>query len=180
MSARADGTVPVPRTQRFSTRARVIGIATAIATLALDQANKLWLIFGYHIAAHQPIRLTPFFDVVFLKNPGISYSLLTAHSAFGRWALVAIAAVATACLLIWLWRTRLALTGFSLGLIIGGALGNAADRLAYGYVADFYHFHVGEFSWYVFNLADVAICLGVGLLLLEGLTEKPAPGEGPS
>ena len=65
------------------------------------------------------------------------------------------------------------LTGFGLGLIIGGALGNAADRLAYGYVADFYHFHVGSFSWYVFNLADVAICIGVGLLVLEGLTEKP-------
>ncbi|MEI9915887.1 MAG: signal peptidase II [Methylovirgula sp.] len=70
--------------------------------------------------------------------------------------------MATACLILWLWRTRLMLTGFGLGLIIGGAVGNAADRLAYGYVADFYHFHVGSFSWYVFNLADVAICIGVG------------------
>ena len=81
--------------------------------------------------------------------------------------------MATICLTLWLWRTRLMLTGFALGLIIGGALGNAADRLAYGYVADFYHFHVGAFSWYVFNLADVAICIGVGLLLIEGLGEKP-------
>jgi signal peptidase II len=173
MSAEAERTVPVLKAQRFSVRARAIGIATALATLALDQANKLWLIFGYDIAVHQPIRLTPFFDVVFLKNPGISYSLFTAHSAFGRWALLTIAAVATGCLLVWLWRTRLMLTGFALGLIIGGALGNAADRLFYGYVADFYHFHVGSFSWYVFNLADVGICIGVGLLLFEGLTEKP-------
>jgi signal peptidase II len=176
MSTQADQTVLVTG-QRFSGRVRAIGIATALITVALDQANKLWLIFGYDIAAHQPIRLTPFFDVVFLKNPGISYSLLTAHSAFGRWALLAIAAIATVGLLIWLWRTQLMLTGFALGLIIGGALGNAADRLAYGYVADFYHFHVGSFSWYVFNLADVAICVGVGLLLLEGLTEKPRAGE---
>ncbi|MGP8233385.1 MAG: signal peptidase II [Methylovirgula sp.] len=173
MSAQAERSVPVPKAQNFSPRARAVGLLTALATLVLDQANKLWLIFGYGIAAHQPIRLTPFFDVVFLKNTGISYSLFTAQSDFGRWALLLIAAVATACLMLWLWRTRLVLTGFALGLIIGGALGNAADRLAYGYVADFYHFHVGDFSWYVFNLADVAICIGVGLLLIEGLGEKP-------
>lgn len=172
MSARADDAVPAVKAKISPGRVRAIGLLTAFATLALDQANKLWLIFGYDIAAHQPVRLTPFFDVVFLKNPGISYSLLTTNSAFGRWALLAIALVATACLALWLWRTRLALTGFGLGLIIGGALGNAADRLAYGYVADFYHFHVGSFSWYVFNLADVAICAGVGLLVFEGLTEK--------
>ena len=173
MSAGADSAVPAVKAGTSPGRVRAIGLLTALGILVLDQANKLWLIFGFDIAAHQPVRLTPFFDVVFLKNPGISYSLLTTNSAFGRWALLAIAVVATACLILWLWRTRLALTAFGLGLIIGGALGNAADRLAYGYVADFYHFHVGSFSWYVFNLADVAICIGVGLLVLEGLAEKP-------
>ncbi len=176
MSAQADGTLPVSQ-QSSLVRVRAVGLLTALATFVLDQANKLWLIFGYGIAAHQPIHLAPFFDVIFLKNPGISYSLLTASSAFGRWALLVIALVATACLILWLWRTRLILTGFGLGLIIGGAVGNAADRLAYGYVADFYHFHVGSFSWYVFNLADVAICIGVGLLVLEGLTEKPRAND---
>jgi signal peptidase II len=170
--------LPVRKAQNFSVRARVVGGLAALVTLALDQANKLWLIFGYDIAAHQPVRLTPFFDVVFLKNTGISYSLFTAQSAFGRWALLLISALATAGLILWLWRTRLMLTGLALGLIIGGALGNAAARLAYGYVADFYHFHVGGFSWYVFNLADVAICIGVGLLLIEGLGEKPRHRDG--
>ncbi len=173
MSAQAERSVPARKAQNFSGRARIVGLLAALATLALDQVNKLWLIFDYGIAARQPVRLTPFFDVVFLKNTGISYSLFTAQSNFGRWALLLIAAVATACLMLWLWRTRLMLTGFALGLIIGGALGNAADRLAYGYVVDFYHFHVGGFSWYAFNLADVAICIGVGLLLIEGLGEKP-------
>jgi signal peptidase II len=170
--------LPVRKTRNFSARARVVGVLAALVTLALDQANKLWLIFGYDIAAHQPVRLTPFFDVVFLKNAGISYSLFTAQSAFGRWALLLISVLATTGLILWLWRTRLMLTGLALGLIIGGALGNAADRLAYGYVADFYHFHVGGFSWYVFNLADVAICIGVGLLLIEGLGEKPRHRDG--
>lgn len=148
---------------------RSLGIATAVAVLILDQVNKAWLIYGYNIGAHQPVRLTSFFDVVLAKNTGISYSLLRAHSAAGRWALFGLALAATALLLIWLWRCRTRLTALALGLVIGGALGNAFDRLFYGYVIDFYHFHVARFSWYIFNLADVAICVGVGLLLLEGL-----------
>ena len=65
----------------------------------------------------------------------------------------------------------------ALGLIIGGALGNAADRLAYGYVADFYHFHVGAFSWYVFNLADVAIVSGSGCLSSIRRSSAKSPRE---
>src|SRR6202007_155086 len=103
----------------------------------------------------------------FARNPGISYSLLSAHSAAGRWGLVALALIATACLVVWLWRARMRSTALALGLIIGGGLGNAYDRFMYGFVADFYHFHVGNFSWYVFNLADVAVVAGVGLLLVE-------------
>ena len=81
MSAQAEGTLPVSKAPSPPARVRVVGLLTALAVFVLDQANKLWLIFGYGIAAHQPIHLTPFFDVVFLKNPGISYSLLTASSA---------------------------------------------------------------------------------------------------
>ena len=153
-------------------RPRAWGALIALAVFLLDQANKLWLIFFYDIASRQPLRLTPFLDVILAKNPGISYSLLSAHGAFGRWALFALAMVATALLAFWLWSARTRLTAFGLGLIIGGALGNACDRLIYGYVADFYHFHVGGFSWYVFNLADVAICAGVALLLFEPLARS--------
>ncbi len=94
--------------------------------------------------------------------------------------LLALAIVATAVLAVWLWRARTRLTALGLGLIIGGALGNACDRLAYGYVADFYHFYLGRFSWYVFNLADVAICAGVGLLLFESLARPAATKDEPS
>lgn len=168
------------QTKRTRLSARAQGLLVAALTLALDQANKLWLIFGYGIELRQPVRLTPFFDVVFAKNPGISYSLLSANGAAGRWGLVAMSLVATACLILWLYRSRTALTAFALGLIIGGALGNAYDRFAYGFVADFYHFHVGGFSWYVFNLADVAIVAGVGLLLFESVLTKRSAARNPN
>jgi signal peptidase II len=152
---------------------RLLGVLVALAALIADQANKLWLIDVFHIAEHQPMRLTPFFDVVYALNPGISYSLLSAHSELGRWALVAGTLAATLLIGVWLWRAASGLVAFSLGLIVGGALGNASDRLFYGAVADFYHFHAGNFSWYIFNLADCAIVAGVALLLYDSLISKP-------
>lgn len=152
------------------------GFFAAILTLAADQANKHWLIFDYGIENRQPWRLTAFFDIIYAKNTGISYSLLTTHTEAGRLGLLALSLSVTVLLSIWLWRCQSQIIGLSLGLIIGGALGNAYDRFAYGYVADFYHFHVGGFSWYIFNLADVAIVAGVFALLLDSFFGKnPKP-----
>ncbi len=157
---------------------RLAGFAIAALTLVIDQANKLWLMDVYDIAAHQPVRLAPVFDVVFAKNPGISYSLLPAHSPGARWALVAFTLAATIGIGIWLWRTPTRVPAIGLGLVLGGALGNAIDRFAYGWVADFYYFHVGGFHWYVFNLADVAIVVGVALLLVDSfLLSRPVPAD---
>ncbi len=150
-----------------SPRAR--GFLAAALTLALDQGNKLWLLNVFDIEARQPVHLAPFFDVIAARNPGISYSLLSAHSPAARWALVAFAAVAAALIAAWLWRTTTALLALALGLVMGGALGNAIDRFSYGWVADFYYFHAGSFHWYVFNLADVAIVAGVAMLLYDTL-----------
>ncbi len=161
------GSLAVIGGKKAPATARGLGLLVAALTLAVDQADKHWLIFAYGIEQRQPVHLTSFFDIVLAKNQGISYSLLRANSAAGRWGLVAMTLAATACLAFWLYRSRTRLTAFALGLIIGGALGNAFDRFAYGFVADFYHFHLGGFSWYVFNLADVAIVAGVGLLLVE-------------
>lgn len=156
---------------------RVVGILVALVALFLDQANKIWLIGLYNIAQRQPVHVAPFFDVIFAKNPGISYSLLSAKSAAGRFALTAGAILVILFLIAWLWRSRRTLVAVGLGLIIGGAIGNnACDRLIYGYVIDFYHFHVGNFSWYVFNLADVAITVGVICLLWDMLRGESAPG----
>jgi signal peptidase II len=157
-----------------------MGVLIAAATFALDQGNKLWLLDAYDIEARQPVRLAPFLDVIAARNPGISYSLLSAHGPAGRWALVAFTGVATALIGVWLWRATTRTMAGGLGLIVGGALGNAVDRLFRGWVADFYYFHVGGFHWYVFNLADVAIVAGVTLLLFDAfVVAAPAPAEKP-
>jgi signal peptidase II len=111
-------------------------------------------------------------------NKGISYGLFPQEGPFGQWALLALKAIAAVLLWIWLARATSRLTAVSLGLIIGGAIGNAIDRLAYGAVADFLLFHITtqsfDFNWYVFNLADVAIVAGVAGLLYETLVGPSA------
>lgn len=149
---------------------RCLGLLAMGMTLAADQANKLWLIFIYGIEARQPVRLAPFFDVIYAKNPGISYSLLPAQTGAQRTGLIILTLAATGFLGFWLWRAGTKIAALGLGLIVGGALGNAYDRLAYGFVADFYHFHTGSFSWYVFNLADVAIVAGAALLIYDSFS----------
>ncbi|HEY8580173.1 MAG TPA: signal peptidase II [Beijerinckiaceae bacterium] len=165
--------------------ARRWGLAAAAALLMADQAHKHWMLFSYDIQSRQPVHVTPFFDLVMAWNPGVSYSLFAASTEGGRWALLAFTLAATAALAVWMWRSTDRLTGLGLGLIVGGALGNAYDRFAYGAVADFFHFFVdterwGRISWYVFNIADVAIVAGVALLLYESFRPKagvaPAPG----
>jgi len=117
------------------------------------------------------VTLTPFLDLVLTWNPGISYGLFRQEGPLGQWLLLGLKAIAVILLWIWLARAGTRLTALSLGLIIGGAVGNAIDRFAYGAVADFVLFHITtasfRFDWYVFNVADVAIVAGVIGLLYE-------------
>ena len=153
------------------------GLAIAALTCMLDQASKLYLVFVVDLANH-PLRLSPFLDFVLTRNTGISYGLFQTEGPLGQWLLLGFKAIAVVLLWIWLARSRSRLTALSLGLIIGGAIGNAIDRLAYGWVADFVFFHVSgdnwRFNWYVFNLADVAIFAGVIGLLYESLIGERA------
>jgi signal peptidase II len=148
------------------------GLAVAALVCALDQASKLYLLFVQDLAAN-PVRLGPFFDFVLARNTGISYGLFQTQGPLGQWVLLGFKALAVLALWMWLSRARGRLAALSLGLIIGGAVGNAIDRLAYGWVADFVFFHIStpnwRFNWYVFNLADVAIVAGVIGLLYESL-----------
>jgi signal peptidase II len=149
------------------------GLVVAALTCLIDQASKLYLLFVFDLDANGPVRLGPFLDFVLTRNTGISYGLFQTEGTFGQVVLLAIKAVAVLLLWIWLTHTRGRLGATALGLIIGGAAGNAIDRLAYGWVADFAYFHVAmgqwKFNWYVFNLADVAIVAGVIGLLYESL-----------
>jgi signal peptidase II len=150
-----------------------LGLTAALVVCVLDQAIKLWLLFAFDLAAKSVVPITPFFDLVLVWNKGISYGLFQQDGALGQWALLLFKAIAVALLWVWLARVSSRLSAVSLGLIVGGAVGNAIDRVAYGAVADFAHFHVTtdtwRFSWYVFNLADVAIVVGVLGLLYESL-----------
>lgn len=147
------------------------GVFVAVLACALDQASKLYLLFVYDLPGRGPLRLGPFFDFVFTRNTGISYGLFQTEGALGQWVLLALKAAAVVALWVWLSRAKDRLTALALGLIIGGAVGNAIDRAAYGWVMDFVFFHVStanwRFNWYVFNLADVAIVAGVIGLLYE-------------
>ncbi len=150
-----------------------IGVAVALLAAAADQALKLWLLDVFDLPGRGRVALTPFLDLVLAWNTGISYGLFQHMGPLGQWALFALKLVAVVLLGIWLARTGSRLSAVALGLIIGGAIGNAIDRLVHGAVMDFVLFHITaatwSFQWYVFNLADVAIVAGVVGLLYESL-----------
>jgi signal peptidase II len=112
------------------------------------------------------VPVTDFFDYVLVWNTGISYGLL---GSLPVWAIGLLMAVALVALCIWWWQSRSTLVRAGLALCIGGALSNGLDRLLYGAVADFFHFYWGEWSFYIFNIADAMISAGVVLLILDAL-----------
>ena len=159
------------------------GLLVALAALAADQASKLYLLFVYDLAGRGAVEVTSFFDLVLTWNKGISYGWFQAETVAAQALLLAIKLAVVATLVVWLRLAHNRLVALGLGLIIGGAIGNGIDSLAYGAVADFALFHVQwggkRFDWYVFNLADVAIVAGViGLLydsVLGGSEAAKAP-----
>jgi len=158
------------------TRRRVIGFSVAAAVFIADQASKFWAIGLLDGPDHPAIALTPFLALVMSWNRGIAYTLLHSDGDFGRFALAALAFAAVGLLSRWLWRTGSPAASIAFGCLIGGALGNASDRLVHGAVADFLYFHtpfsLGPLSNYVFNLADAAIFVGVVLLVYEAATAR--------
>jgi signal peptidase II len=157
---------------------RLTGLVAALAVLVLDQASKLWLLYVFEIGRRGAVRVTPFFDLVLAWNVGISFGWFQNDGALAQFALTTIKAIAVIVLAIWMARSTTRTATLALGMIIGGAIGNAIDRFAYGAVVDFALFHVqigGQtFSWYVFNLADAAIVAGVAALLYDSFLGAPA------
>jgi signal peptidase II len=159
-------------------------ILIVCAIFVADQATKHLVLYGLNFIAYaegtRRIEVLPFFDLVLVWNRGISYGLLQAGSDFERWLLVLVS-VGLTLVLAW-WRTqvtepRLAL---AIAMIIGGALGNLVDRVVYGAVADFVLLHAFGYNWYVFNVADTAIVLGVALMawdVILGGESRPAEPE---
>jgi signal peptidase II len=161
------------------------GLGIAIVTAIADQGSKLWLLDVFDLAGRGRVALFAFLDLVVTWNTGISYGLFQQQGLAGSSALLAFKAAAVVFLWIWLARATSRLTAAALGLIIGGALGNAVDRLHWPGVLDFVLFHIEtagfSFRWYVFNLADSAIVAGVVALLYDSVRtgtpqKRPDPG----
>ncbi len=155
-----------------------IGLLVALIVLVLDQGSKLALL-ATDIRLTYPWPILPFFDLTVVWNRGISYGLFQQNSELGRWVLTAVKIGAAVFLTYWVKRAASRWEAAGIGMIIGGAIGNAIDRIVHGAVFDFAHFHVGDFSWYVFNVADTAIVVGVGLMLLAQLVPAASAPEKP-
>ena len=149
------------------------GLGIALAVIFADQAAKAWVL-GF-FAAHDgaPVAaVTPFFNFVLTGNRGMSFGLFNTNATMNTAVFTLLAAAIVVALLLWLRRAPSPLIRLALGLVIGGAIGNVIDRLVRGAVVDFLDFHLGDWHWFAFNVADAAICLGVIGLLLDGLLAR--------
>ena len=152
-----------------------IGGLIALAVVIVDQALKALVLERAGGAVADSTPLMPFLDLTLRWNRGISFSLFARDSAAGEAALVVLTLAATVLLAWWLTRSRSALPAVGLGLIIGGALGNAIDRIAHGAVIDYLDLHALGRHFFVFNVADAAINIGVALLIVDLLPIARAP-----
>lgn len=151
-------------------RARLFGLASVVAAFLLDHSTKLAALAT--LEPHLPQSVLPFFDLRLSFNPGISFSLFAETFASRPWLLAAITLVMASLFVFLLIRSISRTEAAGLGLIIGGALGNTADRLRLSAVVDFLDFYVGTYHWPAFNLADTTIAVGVMLLLASGFFAK--------
>jgi signal peptidase II len=169
----ADATQSQPARSFVWGRLSALGLAIAAVAAIADQALKFWLLYDFELANRGSVAVMPYVDLVLTWNTGISYGLFQQQGPIGTWALFAFKMAAIVFLWVWLTRAPSRLTAVALGLIIGGAVGNAIDRLHWPGVMDFVLFYIETagftFRWYVFNLADAAIVAGVVGLLYESL-----------
>jgi signal peptidase II len=146
------------------------GLATAAIVVILDQLSKAAVLaFFAGRALGDRETITSFFNLALTYNRGISFGLFNGSNGLNALVFSVAAAAIVAVLLYWLSRAGSPLLAVAIGLIIGGAVGNVIDRLRLGAVVDFLDFHIGSLHWPAFNLADSAICIGVAVMLLDGV-----------
>ncbi len=154
-----------------------LGITSALVVLGLDQGSKYWILHVLDLPDLRQVVLLPVLNLTMVWNQGVTFGLLNGLGEWSHLALAGIALVVVLALAVWLRRAETAVAALAIGAIAGGAVGNVIDRLRYGAVVDFIHAHVGQWSWYVFNVADAAIVCGVAALILESqFRRRPRPG----
>lgn len=148
-----------------------LGLLIAASIFIVDQISKLYFL---DLMQQNPTGITvaPFFNLVMVWNTGVSFGMFSEDSPNRAWTLIAVSFAVTAWLLWWLWRNQSGLVAVSLGMIIGGAMGNVIDRYRFGAVFDFLDFHAFGWHWPAFNVADCAIVVGVLLLLADGFRPR--------
>jgi signal peptidase II len=148
---------------------KALGYALAGLVFVLDQLSKYWIVNIVRLPERGFIDILPFFRLTFVGNIGVSMGLLQANSDLARWGLVGATALIAVTVAVWIARETQRPDVLALGLVLGGALGNIVDRVRFGYVVDFLHFFWRDHNFWVFNVADAAISVGVLLLLARAL-----------
>ncbi|MGY6277454.1 signal peptidase II [Methylomonas sp. MgM2] len=148
----------------------------SLLVLILDQASKLAIDASMQL--YESIPVMPYFNLTYAHNTGAAFSFLAQAGGWQRWLFAGLAIVMSGIIAVWLMRLEKheTLMAIALSMILGGAIGNLIDRVAYGYVIDFLDVYYKHWHWPAFNIADSAICIGVGLILLEsfGVGRKPS------
>ncbi|MBI1209761.1 MAG: signal peptidase II [Azospirillum sp.] len=157
----------VPRPDRWG-----LGLVVAAIVIILDQAVKWWMLTVV-MQPPRPIEVTSYFTLVMAWNRGVSFGMFAGETTFMPYLLIAVALGIVGLMIAWLLRTSSLMVALSLGLVIGGALGNVIDRIRFGAVADFLYFHLGDWYFPAFNIADSGISVGVGLILINSLFSAP-------
>jgi signal peptidase II len=142
------------------------------AVIGLDQLVKAWVV--HHFSVFERLHVLPVLDIILTYNTGAAWSFLADASGWQRWVFVALALAVSVTLIVWLRRLQAgtqAVLAVGLALIAGGALGNMIDRLLNGRVVDFVLAHWGQHYFPAFNVADSAITIGAGLVLIDAFLE---------
>lgn len=155
----------------------IAGLFMALAVLSADQASKAWILYGLDLPTLGSIKLLPFLNFTMVWNHGITFGLLNSAGAMTPYLLGMLALLVVSALGVWLRRSTNVATALPIGAIAGGAVGNVIDRLRFGAVVDFIHAHAFGYSWYVFNLADAAIVCGVGMLMIDAVSQGNSKAE---
>jgi signal peptidase II len=156
-----------------------LGFAVALAVFLLEQVTK-WIVLGpMRLREVLTVELLPFFRFNYTENHGISLGLFQATSDTMRWVLVVGTSLIAVGVAYWIAREKNRIDQVALGMVLGGALGNILDRMRHGYVVDFADLHFGDFRpFFIFNVADAAISIGVVILLLRAFLTRKEGREG--
>ena len=145
-----------------------MGIGIAAIVVLLDQLSKYWVL-NYVLATYSYVKVTSFFNIVNAWNTGVSFSMFSSNGSWGTVVLCVLALMIVAMLIWWLKKEKNIMVQVALGMVIGGAIGNVADRIRLGAVFDFLDFYIPGYHWPAFNLADSAICVGAVLIFANSL-----------